>query len=372
MAEDADAEKKHAPTERRLRDAREKGQIRRSNDLPKAAVTLLLILVVAALGGAMGGLVKVWMVTLFRRAGQMDFYDSRLLVTEFLVILAGFLSAVTLLAVLAGSASGGWMMTLSLLMPKVERVDPAQVWKQVFSVSNMIEILKSILKVVVIGGAAWIAYQSEHKNFLSLASPRKLTLSALDAPAFMVIAAATAGATVLAGADVAIQMWLNRRTLRMTDQEMRDEMKSAEGDPHLRGRRRAIMRRLARERMRREVRTASVMITNPTHYAVALRYRTGLDAVPVLVAKGVDLNAAPLVEQARASGIPLVEAPPLARGLYRFVDVDQPVPSYLYKAVAEILAYVWKLDAWRSSGGERPVRPDFPESLEKAGERRTE
>lgn len=169
MAEGSDAEKKHEPTERRLRDAREKGQIRRSNDLPKAAVTLLLILAVSAQGGAMAGLAKVWMVALLRRAGQMDFHDSRLLVAEFVVVLIGLLSAVALLAVLAGSASGGWMMTLSLLMPKVERVDPAQAWKQVFSVSNLIEVLKSILKVIVIGGAAWLAYRAEHQNFLSLA-----------------------------------------------------------------------------------------------------------------------------------------------------------------------------------------------------------
>lgn len=363
MASDTEAEKRHAPTERRLREAREKGQIRRSNDLPKAAITLLVILAVTVLGGALGGLTQVWLAEMIRGVGQ-PLGTSIVSIVEFGAVFIGFLCAVLLLALIAGSVSGGWIVALGLILPKIERVDPAKAWGQIFSTSNLIEVLKSIAKILVIGGAAWLAYRVEYPSLLSLSAPHRLTIGSLGGPAVLVIAAACAGAVVLAGADVAVQIWLNRRSLRLTDQEMRDEIKNAEGDPHMRGRRRAEMRKLTRGRLRREMKTASVVVTNPTHYAVALRYRRNLDPVPFLIAKGAGLNANMIVDEARLSGVPLVEAPPLARALYRFVEVDQPIPHELFKAVAEILIYVWRLEGWRTAGGERPVRPVFPASLE--------
>jgi flagellar biosynthesis protein FlhB len=171
---------------------------------------------------------------------------------------------------------------------------------------------------------------------------------------------------VLAGADIGIQAWLNRRSLRMTDKELKEELRESEGDPQTRARRRAIQRRQARARQMRSVRTASVVVTNPTHFAVAVRYRRDIDPVPMVVAKGVDLNAASLLEEARQYGIPLVEAPPLARALNRYVEVDRPIPPGLYRAVAEVLAYIWRLDQWRAGSGVRPHRPRFSENLDAA------
>ncbi|HUA78108.1 MAG TPA: EscU/YscU/HrcU family type III secretion system export apparatus switch protein, partial [Acetobacteraceae bacterium] len=268
------------------------------------------------------------------------------------------------IALLFGSFSGGWLMTFGLLAPKIDHLSPSRSWGQVFSLTNLIEILKSIVKIVVIGGAGLIAFHLLEPDFLSLASPHALALSAIGEPALVVIAAACAGGVVLAGADVGLQAWLNRRAMRMTDKELKEELREAEGDPQTRARRRAILRRQAKARQIRAVRTASVVVTNPTHYAVAVRYRRDLDPVPMVVAKGVDLTAAPILEEARQYGIPLVEAPPLARALSRSVEVDRPVPPALYRAVAEVLAYIWRLDQWRAGSGARPRRPHFPESLD--------
>lgn len=361
MSESTDAEKKHAPTAAKLRQAREQGQIRRSNDLPKAATTLLLILLVTGLGGAMTGMAFEWMRASLENAGSRSFRTIGVLDLEFAGTLTAFLLAVGVLSFGAGIASGGWMMSMALLAPKFERIDPAKSWGQVFSISNLIEVGKSALKICVIGGAGYLAYRAQRFNLLALGSPRQITLAALGGPAFAIMAAATGGGAVLAGVDVGVQAWLNRRALRMTDQELKEDTRNAEGDPHVRARRRAIMRRAARARQTQAVRTASMVITNPTHYAVAVRYRRHIDAVPVVVAKGVDLAAQPILEEARVHGIPLVEAPPLARALHRQVEVDAPVPTYLYRAVAEVLAYIWKIETWKAQGGARPVRPAFQE-----------
>lgn len=364
---DSDAEKKHAPTRRRLDQAREKGQIKRSNDLPKAAATLFLILIVAGLGGLMMRLGSVWLTTSLDLAGTLSMQRAAALDARFAMVVSGFLLVVGILSFASGIASGGWMMSLGLLMPKAERVDPAKAWGQMFSVQNAIEIGKSLLKVVVIGGAAFLAYRTQRLGFLSLSSPRQITIGALAGPAFVVIAAAAGGAGLLGAVDVGTQIWLNRRSLRMTDKEMRDEMKETDGDPHTKARRRSTMRRMATARQKQAVKTASVVVTNPTHVAVAVRYRRGQDAVPFVVAKGADLVAADLLAEARRYGVPLAEAPPLARALSRLVDIDQPIPGTLYRAVAEILAYVWRLETWKKAGGARPSRPVFPESLDDTG-----
>lgn len=364
MAEDSDAEKKHDPTRERLRKAREEGQIRRSNDLPKAAMTLGLVLVVFASGGILSGLASRWLTASLLAVATMRPAAAYGLDLEFAGVLTVFLLATGLLAFGAGIGSGGWMMSFMLLMPKLERVDPSKSWGQIFSVSNLVEVGKSALKIIVIGAAGWVAYAGQRFDLLALANLQEVSLATLGGPAFHVILGAAGGALLLAVADVGVQAWLNRRSLKMTDKEVRDETKANDGDPHLRARRRALMRRAARARQVQQVRTATMVVTNPTHFAVALRYRRGQDGVPVVIAKGVDLSAMPIMEQARIHGVPLVEAPPLARALHRQVDIGRPIPHHLYRAVAEVLAYVWRLDAWRASGGDKPLRPRFAEPPE--------
>jgi len=363
MAEEA-GEKKHQPTERRLRQAREQGQIRRSADLPKSALALLLILAIVAIGSLFANALYLWMKACLEAAGSGSAAAIRSLSMEYVAALGGLLAVAMILAILFGTVTGGWLFSIATMAPDLERISPGRSFGQIFSLANFIEIVKSMLKIVVIAGSGLLAFYLLRPGFLALATPRPLSLEALSTPVLMVIGASVAGAAVLAGADVGLQIWMNLRTLRMTDREMRDEMREAQGDPHVRSRRRAIMRRMARARQLQAVRTASVVITNPTHYAVALRYRRGTEPVPVVVAKGADLTAGPLLMEARRYAVPLVEAPPLARALHRQVDLDQAVPPNLYRAVAEVLAYVWRLDQWRAGGGTRPRRPTFPESID--------
>ncbi|TMV87239.1 flagellar biosynthesis protein FlhB [Thioclava sp. BHET1] len=367
MSGETDEEKKHAPTQERLRKAREEGQIKRSNDLPKAAITLGLILVVFISGGALSGLASRWFAASIAAVGSLNPQAVRGLDLEFAAVLGAFLVATGVLAFVAGLGSGGWMMSFMLLMPKMERVDPAKSWGQIFSVQNLIEVGKSGLKIIFIGGSGWLAYTNQEFQLLALANARQISIATLGGPALHVVLAAAGGALVLAVADIGIQAWMSRRSLRMTDKEMKDESKKNDGDPHVRARRRAIMRKAAKARQIQSVKTATMVITNPTHFAVAVRYRRGTERVPTVIAKGADLNATPIIEQARLHGIPLVEAPPLARALHRQVQIGKPIPSHLYTAVAELLAYIWRMDSWRAAGGARPVRPKFPDALEKLG-----
>lgn len=367
MAEDSDAEKKHDPTPERLRKAREEGQIKRSNDLPKAAITLGLIVVVFLSGSVLSGLASRWFAASLAAVGRMHPLAVRGLDLEFAAVLGFFLTATGALAFVAGLGSGGWMMSFMLLMPKFERVDPAKSWGQIFSLSNLIEVGKSGLKILFIGGAGWLAYMNQKFRLLALANERQVSITTLGGPAFHVVLAAAGGALVLAVADIGIQAWMSRRSLKMTDNELKEETKKNDGDPHVRGRRRMLMRKAAKARQIQSVKTSTMVVTNPTHFAVAVRYRRGTDRVPTVIAKGADLTAAAIVEQARLHAVPLVEAPPLARALHRQVKVGRSIPNHLYKAVAEVLAYIWRMDAYRAAGGDRPVRPRFPEALEHLG-----
>jgi flagellar biosynthetic protein FlhB len=357
--ETSDAEKKHAPTAERLRKAREQGQIKRSADLPKAAGTMFFVLAVASTGGAAAGYIEEWFGRLLLAAGSGGWHDTRNLVVFFSVAFTGFLTLAFLIAMGFGSITGGWMLSVILASPKLSRITPGSGFGQVFSMQNLIEVLKSIVKIIAIGGAGIIAFIELRPEFVAMASPAAVSLTSLGGPTVVVIGSATVAASVVAAVDVWLQAWLQRRTLRMTDQELRDEMKNAEGDPHVKAKRRAAIRKMSKARQTRAVRTASVIVTNPTHFAVAIRYRKGIDPVPHVVAKGVDLNAASIIEEARIHGVPLVEAPPVARALHRFVEVDQPVPLALYRACAEILAYIWRLEMWRRGQGNAPNRPQF-------------
>lgn len=333
---------------------------------------LFSILGVVMAGGALAGMASKWSASLLAAAAADQSHTVAILSAYYGGVLALLLASSFGLTLLTGSMTGGWMMAFILLVPKLERVSPSQSFSQIFSASNAMEVLKSVVKVVVIGGAGLAAFRLLHVDFLSLASVHNLTLTDLGGPAAAVIAAAAAAAAAIAAADVGIQIWLNKRSLRMTDQELREETRDQDGDPHVRARRRAILRRMVRARQIEAMKSASALITNPSHFAVAVRYRRSLDAVPVVVAKGADLNAPPLLEKAREYGIPLVEAPPLARALHRHVEVDESIPPALYRAVAEVLAYIWRLDLWRAGGGQKPVRPWFPDSIEYAIRRESE
>ena len=350
-------EKPHAPTERRLREAAAKGEVRRSSDLPRAAVVVLAtaICLQAAISIATG--LSAFCSSALQQAGSGDATLAsgwlQQLVQHFmplLVLIAGMAAASSL-------ASGGWIFALHPLLPDLSKFSPAHGLGQIFSRSGFAETGKSILKFLVIGGASLQALDSHQAAFTALAAGIKPDPAALATSCLNILTSICVAVFALAGVDMALQFWLHRHKLRMSDSEVRREAKEAGGNPHVKQRQRSIARRMAKARQMRRISEASVVVTNPTHYAVAIRYRRGTDHAPLLLAKGAGIVAAEIISRARGLGIPVVEAPPLARAVYRHVEPGEQVPVALYRACAEILAYIWKMQLWRSNGGVRPIPP---------------
>jgi len=363
MAEDGQ-DKRHAPTERRLRQAAERGDVRRSADLPKAATIVLAVTLALNAASLAGSHLADLFATCLAEAGARG-ANPGTVAAGWTGAAAGELAPLLILiaifSTLSALLSGGWVFSVQKLMPDLSKLLPSHGLGEIFSAPGMAETLKSVLKFIVIGGTAALLIWARLPDFTALAglpisdaAPGAVPLFSLCLSILTFICVAV---IAVAGVDFAAQYWLHRQKLRMTDNEMRDEMKEAVGNPQVRQRQRALARRMARARQMRRIPEASVVITNPTHFAVAIRYRRGMDAAPLLLAKGVGLLAEQIISTARGLGIPIVETPPLARAIYHNVEPDEHIPVALYRACAEVLAYVWKMQQWRAVGGPRPTPP---------------
>jgi flagellar biosynthetic protein FlhB len=241
---------------------------------------------------------------------------------------------------------GGFLLSGENLTPKLERLSPAKGLKRVFSAQGAVETGKALAKFLVLGGIAWLAVRQMAPALLALGSEPMpgaiLHAGGLAAKAFFLTAL---GLLLIAAADVPFQLWNHARQLRMTRQDIKDEMKEIEGRPEVRGRIRQRQQELSRRRMMQDIPGASVVVTNPTHYAVALRYDVGGDGAPRLVAKGADLVAQQIRALAREHGVPILEQPPLARALFYTTRLGAEVPRELYTVVAQVLAWVYQLRA---------------------------
>jgi flagellar biosynthetic protein FlhB len=356
MAEGQD--KQHAPTERRLKHAAEQGNIRRSGDLPKAAAIVIGIVIAlnaaAQIGAGVSALAAVWLSAAGRAAPAVAMNWAWALIGELaplMFLIIGLSSASSLI-------SGGWVFSGKILMPDFSKLLPSHGLGQVFSKSGMAETAKALLKFVVIAVVAVPAIIAHRLDFAAFAAAPVADAGAIFSLCIALLTNISAGIVLLAAADVALQWYLHRQGLRMSDTEMRDEMKEAVGNPQVRQRQRAIARRMAKARQMRRIPEASVVVTNPAHFAIAIRYRRGVDLAPLMLAKGVGLQAQEITSRARGLGIPIVQAPPLARAMHRHVEPGEQIPVALYKACAEILAYVWRLQQWRAAGGAKPKPPD--------------
>lgn len=356
----ADGDRKHAPTERRLRQAAERGDLARSVDLPRAATIILVVTAALNLTALVGGEIRLVVQAALSQAGTGQMALARSWLDGMMMHLLPVLGLIAGLSLLAGSLLGGWTFSVLALMPKFEKVLSFAGLGELFAASGLTETLKSIVKFLAIGVVAAVTLRLDRDAFLALATYHQGVGSAVVDICLQVLTHVAVVVAIIAAADVALQFWLFRRRHRMTDQEMRDEMREAVGNPHIKQRQRTAARRIARNRQMRRIPEASVVVTNPTHVAVALRFRRSEDAAPILLAKGADLLALEIVAKARSYGIPIVEAAPLARAVYRFVEPDEHIPVALYRACAEILAYVWRLQQWRAQRGEgekpRPPR----------------
>ncbi len=364
MSDTSNEDKTEQPTPRRLIRAREEGSVARAQGLPGAA-----IMVTAALFFLMGGRSLVMAMERSLRSGlgldaETMRDPARLLVAVWQVVspplgaVAILILLLTAIGVLANLAVGGWVFSPKLLAPDANRINPLSGLRRLFSREGLAEVVKALLKVLVIGGVAYIVLRDSIPATVNLAreswSGAFASVAGLATHALLYFAAALAFVVAI---EVPYQIWSHRGRLRMTRQELRDEMRELEVNVHTKRRLRALRRRFARARMMTEVPRADVVITNPDHYAAALRYQEGVTRAPRLVAKGAGLIAQRIREIATEHHVPIVSAPPLARAIYRYVELEDEIPVGLYQAVAEVLAYVYRLRLARDTGRPEPPLP---------------
>lgn len=364
MSQDSDLEKTEPASPRRLEKAREEGQVPRSPELSTFAVLIAagsgLWLMGDHLTGKLRSLIKEGM-QIPRDIG----FDSSLLTERLLdqsshalVAFAPFFILMIVAAIVAPMLLSGWLFTFKSLAPDFNRLNPVKGVGRMFSLHSLVELCKALLKAALIGGAgAWTVWHHKEAVLSLIAAPLAMGaghMGELVAMSFLAIAGTM---VLIAAVDVPFKLWDHHRKLKMTKEEVRQENKETEGNPQVKGRIRAQQREMARKRMMAEVPKADVIVTNPTHYSVALKYEDGKTRAPRVVAKGSHLLALKIREIAQQHQVPLMEAPPLARALYHHAEVGDEIPQTLYNAVAEVLAYVYQLRRHREYGGKAPSLP---------------
>ncbi|WP_058913566.1 flagellar biosynthesis protein FlhB [Entomohabitans teleogrylli] len=375
--QDSDAEKTEEPTPQRKAKVRQEGNVPRSREL----TSLLMLLVGWGLIVSGGDLIARRLALLLHSGLSFDrmlLLDASAMARQLrhLLVMAAtsvvpLLLGLLLTGLVAPMLLGGINFSAKSLKVDLKRLNPLSGLKRMVSAQMVSELLKSVLKVALVATAAGLfLYASKHSLLQLSAMPPGEALGAargLIAGCLLMVILAL---IPMVGYDVFWQIFSHLKKLRMTRQEIRDEMKQTEGNPHIKGRIRQLQRAAARSRMMSEVPKADVIITNPTHYAVALNYREGTMAAPVLLAKGAGETALKIRELGREHRIPTLEAPPLARALFRHCEPGEPIPGELYSAVAEVLAWVYGLRQWRQNGGTAPAKPtnlpvpaalDFPQ-----------
>lgn len=365
MSEEADKEDRtESPSDKRLREAREKGDLPRSRDLSTAVVVLSGVTTLIASRDQMSvHAANIMHVGL--RYGRDDLFAangmSRALMSAALegLKLLGPVFSVTMVAAIAAPAlMGGLNFSGQALVPKFDRLDPIKGFSRLVSMNGLVELGKSILKLILIGGAlVWFLLRTVREMYTAGTGPVNNGIAqafGIFGHASLVFGCAL-GAIALV--DAPWQKFSFTKKMKMTKQEVKDEHKESEGSPELKSKIRQMQHQMARKRMMEDVPTADVIVTNPTHFAVALKYDEEKMGAPRVVAKGVDVIAQQIRDVAGGAKVPVVEAPPLARALYHTTEIGREIPSALYIAVAQILAYVFRLKQAIAVGD---LPPDLP------------
>jgi flagellar biosynthetic protein FlhB len=349
MASGYDQDKTEPATPKKREDARRKGQVAHSREVSSVIVLFSALSVFYLAGdwmfGRLSGIAHHTLSHLFLKNFKIE--TAHVLLWEIFqhvfILLAPLFLTVAVGGIVANVSQIGFLLTAKPLTPKLSKLNPVNGFKRLFSARSLVETVKSVLKVLIIGGVTYGVLSREMDEI-----PALVQLNISQVLAFIGHAALKLGfyaclvLVVLAGIDLVFQRWQHERDLRMSKQEVRDEHKQREGDPMVRSRIRAIQREMAMQRMMASVPEATVVITNPTHLAIALKFDRSMPA-PLVVAKGAGVIAGRIRDIAGDHDIPIVEQKPLARALYKSVDIDQYIPGELYHAVAEILAYVYRL-----------------------------
>ena len=376
MAEnESSQERTQQPTAKRIEEARRRGQVPRSRDLTTAAVVLLAGGGLHFLGGQLGARLYVLMQSGLSLS-RTHALDENLLLpslvaegTQALYACAPILGLTLAGALLAPLLLGGWNLSFEAVVPDFTRLSPVSGLQRIFSMRGLVELAKAFAKFLLIGAVA-VGFLRQHANGLLALGAEPLHTAIADAAALgsSALLALSAALAVIAAADVPWQFWNHRQRLRMTRQEVREELRESEGSPELKGRIRRAQQEAAKRRMMQEVPKADVVVVNPTHFAVALRYEEQRMRAPIVVAKGADEVAARIREVALEHGVPIFQAPPLARALHRAVPLGGEIPVALYVAMAQVLTYVYQLRTARRTGAVPPVPPSLDPVPEEAEE----
>jgi flagellar biosynthetic protein FlhB len=361
---DNQQERTERPTARRLEKAREEGNVPRSAELSAAAVLLV------AGGGLhfLGGSIGATLLDIMKSAlsiSPAEAVDPSLALTAAssellrgLMVCAPILGLTLIAALVAPLALGGWNLSLGALAPNFERLDPIAGFGRFFSARGAVELGKALGKFLVVATVAVLVLRKQSPQLLALgAAPLHVGIAQAANLTSDALLAVSSGLVLIAAVDVPFQLWQYSQKLNMTRDEIRQELKESEGAPEVRMRIRRAQREIAKRRMMHEVPKADVVVVNPTHFAVALRYDESRMRAPLIVAKGTDLIAARIREIATEHAVPIFEAPPLARALHASVEIGSEIPATLYVAVAQVLTYIYQLKAARTSGGRPPEPP---------------
>ncbi|MBX8468466.1 MULTISPECIES: flagellar biosynthesis protein FlhB [Pseudomonas] len=370
MAEsESGQDKTEDPTEKRKKDSREKGEIARSKELNTLAVMM------AGAGALLvfGGMLAQDLMELMRQNFTLSrevIMDERSMATflmnsglQALLAIQPIMITLLVAAFLGPIALGGWLFAAGSLAPKFSRMNPAAGLKRMFSMKAVIELLKALAKFLITLGVALVVLNSDIDDLLRIAHEPldRAIIHSLQLVGWSSLWLAC-GLIIIAAVDVPVQIWESIKKLKMTKQEVRDEHKDQEGRPEVKQRIRQVQREMSQRRMMAAIPDADVVITNPTHYAVALKYDAEKGGAPMLLAKGSDFLALKIREIAVANNVMLLESPALARSIYYSTELEEEIPGGLYLAVAQVLAYVYQIRQHRAGKGKfpEPLKDDLP------------
>ena len=351
MADDQDkSQKTEQPTQKRLDDARQKGQVANSREVGSFLLFATAALLSVTVAPEAASKLKLLMRTFLAQAHALPTDPAGVghvlmgaLLDTILILALPFLGFIVA-AIAASAVQNGIVVSLESMKPKWEKLSPLAGLKRLFSAKSMVEFLKNLGKLLLVSAAGAVVLWPERYRLLSVdqieVGPMSVYLTGL---CFRLFFAACIVMALLAGIDFAWQRFDYIKQMRMSRRDIQDEHKQMDGDPHIKGRLRQMRMERAQQRMMSDVPGATVVVTNPTHVSVALRYDPEKAPAPIVVAKGVDHLAMKIREVARANGVPLIESPPLARALNKGVEIGQPIPEQHYKTVAEIVGYVMRL-----------------------------
>ena len=350
MAEDSAQDKTEEPTDKKRSDAREKGNVAKSTEINSVLVLFAVLLLFQITGKWMwelmvDGCMRSFAMISHPQMSTSDFlkYFIDMSTITMLAILPVILG-IMVVGVLANVLQVGFLMSSQALMPKFERISPAAGFKRLFGMRSLVELAKNILKIVIIASVVVVTIQGEMDNLLRTSDVDMVSASLyLLRLCFLIIFRIALVLIFLAILDYAYQKFDFEKKLKMTQQEIKEERKSMDGDPQIKARIRSLQREMSRRRMMKEVPKATVVVTNPTHIAIAIRYVPDEMESPVVIAKGKRLIAQKIRDTAKEHDIPIVEDKPLARAMYDKIEPGMPIPAEFFTAVAEILAYVYKL-----------------------------